>query len=394
MARLTRSPRFRGLAVIALAGVLLVSTAAIAAAARSSPQLAPVSAERLVANMLRSMSADPPVSGAMTAHLDLGFPDLPDEGPGQATGPAAIIASLGGNHRLRVWHSRDGVRVSDLLPTAERSIVVSRTQAWLWDSSSMTAVRLGTGIDPGTAIAAQKAASMMDPVQLAQQALAAIAPTTRVTVAGSTSVAGRSAYVLSLEPRTSATLVGRVELYVDASRWMPLGGAVFARGATSPALSVKFTSVSFAPIDPAVYRFTPPAGAKIVTPHRSFHAAGSCPPPMQCPMQPPPMSGSASAGNATTGKATTGLGKRINPRLSPSNVRTFGSGWASIVAVRAPTFQQLAQATAGTGIDVPRLLPFAGPLFSVSLVPRGDHAWLMFGAVPPSALQSASVNLP
>ena len=70
--------------------------------------------------------------------------------------------------------------------------------------------------------------------KLARRALAAIDPTTRVTVAGSTSIAGRDAYVLSLEPRTNATLVGRVELYVDASRWLPLGGAVFARGAPRP----------------------------------------------------------------------------------------------------------------------------------------------------------------
>ena len=189
----------------------------------------------------------------------------------------AIVASLSGDHRLHVWHSRDGARLSDLLPTAERSIIVSRTQAWLWDSSSMTAVRLGTGIDPAAAAAAQKAASMIDPVELAQQALAAIDPSTRATVAGSTTVAGRDAYVLSLEPRTSATLVGRVELYVDASRWLPLGGAVFARGASSPALSARFTTVSFGSIDPAVYRFTPPPGAKIVTPRGLMHgAAGSC----------------------------------------------------------------------------------------------------------------------
>ena len=79
---------------------------------------------------------------------------------------------------------------------------------------------------------------------------------------------------------------------------------------------------------------------------------------------------------------------------SGPDVRTFGSGWAAIVAVRAPTLQQLAQATAGAGVNVPSLLPFSGPLFSIALVPRGDHAWLMFGAVPQSALQRASADLP
>lgn len=389
MARLARSPRLRGLAVIVVAGVLLVSTAALAGAARSSPQLAEVSAHTLVANVLRAMSADPPISGSMTTHFDIGLPSFPDEGPGTPTGPLALISSFSGDHRLRVWHSRDGARVSDLLPTAERSIIVSRTQAWLWDSSSMTAVRLGAGIDPASAAAARKAASMVDPVQLAQQALAAIDSTTRVTVAGSTSVAGRDAYVLSLEPRTTATLIGRIELYVDASRWLPLGGAVFARGATSPALSAKFTSVSFGPIDSAVYRFTPPEGAKIVTPHRSVMGS-SCPPGAMCSGPPESTDSPAPPPGASGNSAGTGGFIADGP-----DVRTFGSGWATIIAVRAPTLQQLEQAGAGAGLTaIPKLLPFSGPLFSISLVPSGDHAWLMFGAVPPSALQRASADLP
>jgi outer membrane lipoprotein-sorting protein len=392
MARLVRSPRLRGIAVVVVAGVLLVSTAALAGGARSSPQLAPVSAERLVANVIHTVSADPPISGSMTAHFDIGLPDFPDEGPATPTGPAALIASFSGDHRLRVWHSRDGARLSDLLPTAERSIIVSRTQAWLWDSSSMTAVRLGAGADPAAAAAARKAASMIDPVQLAHQALAAIDPSTRVSVAGSTTIAGRDAYVLSLEPRTSATLVGRVELYVDASRWLPLGGAVFARGASSPALSARFTTVSFGSIDPAVYRFTPPQGAKVITPRGLMHgAAGNCPPPMECPTAPPaPTTGYAPPSGGST--------PEVPPpgrQLSSSDVRTFGSGWATIVAVRAPTLQQLEQATSGAGLAaVPKLLPFSGPLFSVQLAERADHAWLLFGAVPPSTLQRASADLP
>jgi outer membrane lipoprotein-sorting protein len=390
MARLVRSPRLRGLGVIVVAGVLLVSTAALAGAARSSPPLPAVSAERLVANTIRALSADPPISGSMTAHFDIGLPDFPDEGPGTPTGPAALIASFSGDHRLRVWHSRDGARLSDLLPTAERSIIVSRTQAWLWDSSSMTAVRLGAGADPGTEAAARTAASMIDPEELAHRALAAIVPTTRVTVAGSTSIAGRDAYVLSLEPRTSATLVGRIELYVDSSRWLPLGGAVFARGASSPALSARFTSVSFGQIDPAVYRFTPPPGAKIVTPHRSM-TGSSCPPGAMC-SGPTPGNTTPPAPPAGASGHSADAGGFI---ADGPDVRTFGSGWATIVAVRAPTLQQLEQAGAGAGLAaVPKLLPFTGPLFSISLVPSGDHAWLMFGAVPPSALQRASADLP
>src|SRR5262245_2878249 len=128
MARLiARSARFRGIVVVLAAGVLVASSAVLAGVARSSPSLPDVTPQQLVTNVVHAAAADPPISGTMTAHLGLGFPDLPDEGPSAPTGPAAILASLSGDHRLRVWHSRDGARLSDLLPTGERSIVVSRT---------------------------------------------------------------------------------------------------------------------------------------------------------------------------------------------------------------------------------------------------------------------------
>jgi hypothetical protein len=359
MARLmARSAKLRGIVVVVAAGGLVAASAVIAGVARSSPSLPAIGPQQLVSNMIRVAATDPSLSGTVTAHLGLGLPDLPNEGSGTVTGPAAILDSLSGDHRLRVWHSHDGVRVSDLLPGGERSLVVSRTQAWLWDSTTMTAVRLGAGADPGAEAAARTAASLVDPVALSRQALQAIDPSTRVTVGGTVSVAGRDAYVLTFTPRTDATLVGRVEIYVDASRWLPLGGAVFARGSTTAAVSAKFTDVSFGAIDPSVYRFTPPQGAKVVGPRGGTHATG--------------------ASTST---------------MSPPDVRVFGKGWATIIAVRGPSLDQLQQQLSGAEFDPMSLLPFSGALFSVRLAGSGDHTWLLFGAVPQSALQRAAAEL-
>jgi outer membrane lipoprotein-sorting protein len=359
MARLiARSARFRGIVVVVAAGTLVAASAAIAGVARSSPSLPAVGPQQLVANMIRVAATDPSVSGTLTAHLGLGLPDLPDEGAGAVSGPAAILDSLSGDHRLRVWHSRDGARISDLLPTGERSIVVSRTQAWLWDSTTMTAVRLGAGADPGAEAAARTAASLIDPVALSRRALQAIDPSTRVTIGGTTSVAGRDAYVLTLTPRTDATLVGRVELYVDASRWLPLGGAVFARGSTTAAVSAKFTEVSFGAVDPAVFDFTPPSGSNVVGPRGATHRTGA-----------------------------------YTSTMSPPDVRVLGKGWATIVAVPAPSIADFGQRGQDAQFDPMSLLPFSGTLFSVRLAGSGDHAWLLFGAVPQSALQRAATEL-
>src|SRR5438093_2938154 len=109
MARLfARSARLRGVAVIVVVAALVAASSAIGSVARSSPHLPGVTPERLVTEMIRAVARDPVVSGEVAAHLDLGLPDLPDAGAAAASGPAALFDSLSGDHRLRVWHSRDG----------------------------------------------------------------------------------------------------------------------------------------------------------------------------------------------------------------------------------------------------------------------------------------------
>jgi outer membrane lipoprotein-sorting protein len=389
MALLARSARLRGIVVIVAAGVLVAASAALAGVARSSPSLPDVGPERLVANMIRAASHDTPVAGTLTAHLGLGLPDLPDEGAGAVTGPAAILDSLSGDHRLRVWHSREGARLSDLLPTGERSIVVSRSESWLWDSTTMTAVRLGAGVDPGAEAAARKAASLVDPVELARHALGALDPSTVVTVGGTTSVAGRNAYVLLLTPRTDQTLVGRVELYVDASRWLPLGGAIFARGSDTAAVSAKFTEVGFGPVDPSVYDFTPPSGATVV----GRRATAASPPVPATPGSPNiDLCCLAPGETPPSPPATAGIG--MSHDTAHSGVRVFGEGWATIVAVRGPSLDRIEQQLSGAAFDPLSLLPFSGTLFSVRTAGAGDHSWLLFGMVPQSALERVAAELP
>ncbi len=66
------------------------------------------------------------------------------------------------------------------------------------------------------------------------------------------------------------------------------------------------------------------------------------------------------------------------------DVRVFGEGFGLIVAVQVA--------------DMPNqytvLLPYAGPLGSVSLVERGGSTWLLAGAVGLDALAAAAQRLP
>jgi hypothetical protein len=188
---------------------------------------------------------------------------------------------------------------------------------------------------------------LVDPLALARRSLAALDPSTAVSVAAGARVAGRPAYVLRLVPRTRETLVGRVEVAVDAARRVPLRVAVYARGAAKPAVQAAFTRVRFGPVDPATFSFRPPPGATVRRP---------------------------------------GLpeGRGRAPEYLP---RTFGTGWATVVALPLP-------GSATPGPELTALLPFSGPLFSARLAARGEDRWLLYGAVPQAALVAAEAKLP
>jgi hypothetical protein len=102
----------------------------------------------------------------------------------------------------------------------------------------------------------------MTPMASAEKALAAIDPSTSVTIDRTAYVAGRSAYQVVLKPKDARSLVGSVWIAVDAQTKVPLRVQVFARNASSPSIQVGFTDVSFAAPSASIFRFVPPAGIK------------------------------------------------------------------------------------------------------------------------------------
>jgi hypothetical protein len=356
--------------VLALA-ILSGGVAVAATRLRAHPDLPSTTPDRLIADVIRAAEHGPDVSGTVSAAVDLGLPSFPEQGPAP-TGLAGLLAELSGTHRIRLWSSSDGYRVDELLPTEERAIYVSRTGGWLWSSPDYTAVHLYDAADlarhRGAAVHASGAATqaersrllhLFDPLTLARQMLAAVTPTTGITMGSPERVAGRAAYVLVLTPKDASTLVGRVTVDVDATTHVPLAVRVYAKGASAPSLSAAFVRVSYDAISPSVYRFTPPPGAKVIDAYRGG-AAGSAP-------MHGPMSGHQAA-------------------------RVLGSGWSTILAIRVDA-GTLARVGSTDGVNLQNLLPFTGPLFSVRLATVGGQTWLLAGAVSQNALAAAEPDL-
>ncbi|CAN5153609.1 hypothetical protein BH20ACT24_BH20ACT24_03760 [soil metagenome] len=370
MASVTSS---RTIATAVAAGLAVVAVLSFAAARASAPpQLPSVSADELVASVLQAVSRNGPVSGETTVRLDLGIPQV---ATGDLGAQAGGLASFFGDHRLKVWRSAEGLRVADILRVAERDLFVSKTDAWLWDSETMTARHLGPFETPSSGPSGfpfgnpTLLGAFVDPLPLARMGLQLIEPTTRVELADSRMVAGRPAYVLRLEPRTGHSLVGRVEIAIDSERRLPLSYAVHARGAQSPAISFEFTSVSFDAIDPSTFEFSPPPGATV---EEADHGR-----------------------DGLSGHESGGEGEAPDDREAPP-VRFFGESWATVVALRVPSPELTegggAEASAAYAL-LEQVLPFSGPLFSARLVESGGSEWLLYGAVPQATLAAVASEL-
>lgn len=344
MTRLLRSRS--AIASIVMALVLAASAGLAVGRAETVPDLPPVAPERLVADALVAIASRTPVSGTITTHLELGLPQLPAS-LGPSGGAASILLA---DQTFKVWRSPDGTRVAQILPFAERDLIATRTDVWAWDSDAFTAWH--AAVPPSAEPPAPSSAG--DLVAIVGKVLAGAAPYATLSLAEPERVAGRNAYVLALEPTDTTTLVGSIRVAIDAETSLPLRLQVIPKGSVDAAIEAGFTSVDFGPVDPSIFTFTPPDGATVKELGASAHSAHDC-------------------------GADCGSGEM-------PEVRTFGDGFGLILALRVKT-GDLPQ-------DVRAMLPYAGPLGSVDLVERGDHAWVLAGAVGPGALQVVEPELP
>jgi outer membrane lipoprotein-sorting protein len=254
-------------AAVALAGVGPLATTLSAHARGSLPPR--TTAQLLVDVQHAKVQA---LSGTVVESLNLGLPSLPDVG---GRGGSADFSSLvSGSHTMRLWYAGpDRMRVALLGQLGESDLVRNGADVWSWSSSSNSVTHWSaptgsTGSEPAPSAGAHQSltpgtGSAMTPQQAADAALKAIDPSTRVTTDRTAVVAGRSAYQLELVPRDPRSLVGSVRIAIDGSTHIPTRVEVFARGATSPALEIGFTSFSTATPPASTFAFQPPPGATV-----------------------------------------------------------------------------------------------------------------------------------
>jgi outer membrane lipoprotein-sorting protein len=342
--------------------------------ASASPSLPTRTAAQLLASVAQSSGT--PLSGTVVETARLGIPALP-QAEGAAISPTALLA---GSHTAHVWYDgADKARVALVGPLAETDFVRNGRDVWIWTSGANTAQHYQLpAAKPRSAAPAPGTAESVTPQKAAAQALAAVDPTTKVTVDGTASVAGRSAYELVLVPKDTRSLVGDVRIAVDSKTGVPLRVRVYARGThTRPAFETTFTSVSLRKPGAAVFRFSPPPGAKVTNP-------GS----------------PGSPGGPGKPDAKAGAPDKAAPKV-------IGTGWTAVVefpGVSLPTSSPTGRDNRGSATDQlgalrKAMTPVQGAfghgqvlrtkLLSLLLL---DDGRLFVGSVPPAVLEQAAAK--
>lgn len=367
---MTSTSRLRWLVPAGLAAALGAAVALPAVSATAAPELPARTAAQLLADVSQTNVSG--LSGTVSETARLGLPALPSSIAGHGT--TSLTSLVSGTNTLRVWEAGpDRQRVALIGPLAEYNVVHNGNDVWTYQSQSnkVTHVVLPAGEHQD----ATPPIGALTPQQAAEQALAAIDPTTEVTVDQAAVVAGLPAYQLVLTPRDPGTLIGSVRLALDSATKVPLRVQVFARGVDQAAFEVGFNpGVTFEVPDASTFAFTPPAGANVTTQTLTGHEGA----------------------------------KALTPPAGLARPTVIGQGWTSILVAKLPA-QALDPAKAAAqdpnqGLSaktqdqqsalldqvttrVPEGRVFHSALVSALLT---DDGRLLVGAVPASALQTAA----
>ena len=313
-------------------------------------------------------------SGTVVETADLGLPAIVGALGSQAQS-GNLTRLVAGSNTARVWYAgEDKTRLALVGTDGETDVIHNGSDVWLWQSANNTATHVT--LPAGEKTTPVPSGVPATPQQAADQALAAISPTTKVSTTGAAKVAGRDAYELVLSPKDTASLVGQVRLAIDAKTHIPLRVDVYAKNATNPAIRVAFQQISFTTPDAQQFKFNPPPNAKVTEASKQQEQK-----------------------KATDAQQKAAAAQKSKLAAEPT---VIGKGWTSIVELKLPAAKS---STSGKG-DAAQLqaglnmLPkvsgawgsghlLSGSLFSALIT---DNGRVFIGAVTPAALEQAAAK--
>jgi len=285
MSYLLRSlPFSRLLLLCGLVVAIGVSLTALAFALGSGPTPPP----KVLPDAVHDALSAQPVEG-VTASVQL--TDHLLEGANLAGGSGGEAGQLSSSPLVsgasgRLWISKDGhVRLELQSEKGDTEIYYDGHTVWMYDASSNTIYRYtppahsdsaspagDSSSGPGTSGTGSSSASDLSTatehhevpsVAKIEEAITHLSAHANVSGATPTDVAGQAAYTVHVSPKETGSLLGGAELSWDAVHGAPLRAAIYSSTSAAPVLELAATSISYGPVEPSVFEFSPPPNAKI-----------------------------------------------------------------------------------------------------------------------------------
>lgn len=377
-------PTTRLIALIGAATVVLVAGAAIAlAAVGDGPKPAP----KPLAQAVRGALAAPQPAG-ITARIRFTNNLLPTSALTGQTGSALLSGASG-----RLWVRADGRGRLELQSDAgDVQIVWSPTLLTVYDASSNTEYRFARPAS-SSAPGGSTGSTALPGISQITGVLKDLGRYWNIGAATPTDVGGQPAYDVRVTPKTSAGLLGAVEVAWDATHGVPLELAVYARGSSSPVLTLRATKVSFGAVPLGDVAVSPPAGAHVVDMPTTTGIGGQ---------RPTAVTGLAAVQAAVPFKlaapATLGALPRSEVRLvgrsdSKGALLVYGDGLGAVALFEHAT--QAGRAANGPWDALPAVSvggatghELSTPLGTVVTWQRGGVTFVLAGSVTASAAQA------
>lgn len=251
--------------LVIASSALAVSIIAPQIARASTSNLAPVSPSQLVGWIQASRPI--PLNGTVTGATS--FP-IPSASLLNGSNPQSALSGST-TETYNVWTNGAGsFRAQQVFSGGETDLYVNPGSAWLWDSSTLTATN-----EQSSGSNTVNPSSSSNPGLTASEIITKLSSYSTLSVSGNTMVAGRPAYTLSVVPNVSDSLVGSIRIAVDGQTHVAVQIQIFPKGSASPAASLGFDTLTFAAQPSSIFSFTPPPGARVVTPTKSSKPAGT-----------------------------------------------------------------------------------------------------------------------
>ena len=384
-------PTTRLIVILAAAAVIAIGGTAVAVAAGGGGSTPPP--KPLATAVHDALTATKP--SGVTARINFTNKLFPS-GALVGANTSALMSGASG----RLWVNDTGGRLELQSDAGDVQITWNDTKATIYDASSNTAYTFDLPAQAQTSTTTTDQPPSLDEIT---NFLTGLAQHWNVSGAEPSNVAGQEAYTATISPSHDGGLLGSAQLAWDAVNGVPLRVAIYAQGASSPALSLDVTDISFGDVSNSDVQVAPPAGTKIVD--LSTQAQGSA----SGSGQSPAITGLAAVQAAATFPVTApdslvGLTRRdvrlVGPTDSRSAVAVYGEGLGAIVVVERPQdtsgggapsqLQALPSISLSDGATAHELTTQLGTILTWD---RGGVTYILAGSVPSSAAEAAASAL-